>query len=93
METIDLYKAIAEMRKLTAQKKPFSFSHYTWDDHRQKANGLREVKRALLRPAARGDDLSSADSKLFYMNMETERPRVCWQPLIAYYMGKKVVLN
>ena len=93
METIDLYSAIAEMRKRTAKKKPFSFSHFTWDDHRQKTNGLREVKRALLRPAAKGDDLSEADNKLFYMDLEMERPRVCWQPLIAYYMGKKVVLN
>ena len=93
MESIDLYKAIAEMRKLTAQNIAFSFSHFTWDNHRQKANGLRTVKKALLRPASNTDDLSAADFKLFYMDMEFNKPRNCWQPLIASFMGKKVELN
>ena len=61
MNEINLWSAIAEMRKLTAKRIHFSFEHTTWDRDRQKANGSRRVDKALLRPAAKKDDLADAD--------------------------------
>ncbi len=93
MDEIDLYDAIRQMRKLTAQSKTFSFIHSTYDRSRQKTDGFRYVKKARLRPAAKADDLEHADFKLFYYDEELREPRNCWQMLILFFEGKKVVLN
>jgi hypothetical protein len=94
MDEINLYTAIAEMRKLTAQQIPFSFEHYTWDRDRRKASGLRTVSKALLRPAAKGDKLADADHKLFYEDLNVSDPaqanRNCWQILIVSFNGTRV---
>jgi hypothetical protein len=93
VETIDLYEAIRQMRKLTQQGRSFCFSHATYNRDRQSSDGIRIVQKAILRPAAKGDDVSHADFKLFYLDQETNLPRVCWQPLIMYFEGKQVILN
>lgn len=94
MQKINLYTAIAEMRKLTARGIPFSFEHFTWDRSRQKADGLRRVDKAILRPAARGDKLKDADHKLFYEDLNVVDPqknrRNCWQILIVRFNGMEV---
>lgn len=91
MDEINLFSAIAEMRKLTAKGIPFSFEHYTWDKDRNKASGLRQVDRATLRPQARGDDVDNADHKLFYQDLNVQDPkknkRTCWQILIVRFNG------
>lgn len=94
MNEINLWTAIAEMRKLTAQGIPFSLEHYTWDSDKRKANGLRLVDKALLRPSARGDKLDNADHKLFYEDLAVQDPaknkRNCWQILIVRFNGMDV---
>lgn len=91
MEKINLFSAIAQMRKLTSQGVPFTFEHYTWDKNRNKASGLRQVDRATLRPAAHGDDIEDANHKLFYQDLNVSDPkknkRVCWQILIVSFNG------
>lgn len=94
MTKISIYTAIAQMRKLTAQGKPFYFEHYTWDSERRKAEGKRVVRKALLRPAAKADNLVNADHKLFYEDMDIPDPkkarRNCWQILITNFNGIEV---
>jgi hypothetical protein len=92
-ETIDLYEAIKQMRKLSQEDKSFSFVHATWNRDTCTTNGIRAVNSARLRPAAGGDDLSNADYKLFYFDEDLHEPRICWQMLIMYFNGIKVVLN
>ena len=92
-EDIDLYEAIKQMRMLTSKGASFSFVHSTWDKSRQICNGFRSVSKARLRPAAKCDDLENADYKLFYMDEDLNEPRICWQMLIMFFNGKKVVLN
>jgi hypothetical protein len=91
MKEINLFSAIAEMRKLTAQGIPFSFEHYTWDYHRQKSSGLRKVDKAILRPAARSDSIDHAGHKLYYEDRNVSDPaknkRNCWQILIVSFNG------
>lgn len=94
MTPISIYDAIAQMRKLTAQGKPFYFEHFTWDRDRQKAEGKRVVKKALLRPAAKQDNLRDADHKLFYEDLMITDPKLarrnCWQILITNFNGIEV---
>ena len=92
-ETIQLYDAIKEMRRLSQRDESFSFVHATWNCDSCTTNGMRHVNRARLRPAAKGDDLVYSDLKLFYMDEELNEPRNCWQMLIMYFNGKKVILN
>ena len=91
---MSIWNAIAQMRKLTAQGIPFSFEHATWDNHRQKSDGVRRVDRALLRPAAKADDLAHADHKLFYEDLNVSDPKLarrnCWQILIISFNGVKL---
>ena len=90
MNEINIWNAIAQMRKLTAQGIPFSFEHATWDKQRHKSDGLRRVDRALLRPAAKGDDVNHADHKLFYKDLNAQvanQNRNCWQILIISFNG------
>lgn len=95
MKEIGLYSAIREMRRMSGLGQTFSLAHYTYDRQRRKSDGLRVVNKAKLRPAASGDDVSLADFKLFYTDLDAQKPlqRVCWQPLLAYFNGMKVKME
>lgn len=90
--TINLWQATHLMRELTAKGESFSFAFATYDRSRRKCHGMVSVKHARLRPAAKGDDISNADHKLFYFDETEQRPKVCWQPLIMYFNGFKIKL-
>jgi hypothetical protein len=92
-QTILLYDAIALMRKITAEGGMFSFVFTTYNRNTGRTKGITEVKRAKLRPAAKGDDISNADYKLFYWDDYYQENRNCWQPLIMYFNGTKIVLQ
>lgn len=92
-ETIDLYEAIRQMRKLSQEGKSFSFVHSTLNRDKNTCEGIRYVKSAHLRPSAKGDDLDNADYKIFYFDEEIGSPRICWQMLIMFFDDKKVILN
>lgn len=93
MDTIDLYEAIKQMRMMSANGRTFSFVHATYNRDRCTCDGIRHVGRASLRSAARGDDLDNADYKLFYLDQDSNSPRICWQMLILEFEGKKVILS
>jgi hypothetical protein len=93
MNEIDLYEAIRQMRILSGKNRFFSFRHATYNSEKQTTEGIRTVEKALLRPAASEDNISNADSKLFYRDELLKENRVCWQPLITEFNGVKVKLN
>ena len=81
------------MRRITASGGTFSFVHYTYNRDTMQTDGLREVKKARLRPAAKGDDVEHADFKLFYYDEYFQENRICWQMLLMYFNNYKVVLT
>ena len=91
--TIPLYEAIAMMRKITAEGGFFSFQFATYNRNTGRSQGITAVKRAKLRPAAKGDDISNADYKLFYFDDYYQENRVCWQPLIMFFNNTKIILQ
>ena len=93
MEPIDLFDAIRQMRMLTQENKTFSLVHATYNRETGHSDGKRLVRKAYLRPQARADEISLADHKLFYYDVDEHLPRNCWQVLILYFNGMKVVLN
>jgi hypothetical protein len=92
-ETIDLYEAIRQMRKLSSEDASFSFVHSTLNRDTDTCNGIRHVRFAHLRPAAKGDDVVNADDKIFYFDEDLKEPRICWLILIMYFNGRKITLN
>jgi len=92
-ETINLWEAIRQMRKLTSEGKTFSFAHSTFNQDTQISEGLRYVDKASLRPQAKGDDVRDADHKLFFYDELQKLPRVCWQILIVNFNDQVCVLS
>ncbi len=92
-DTITVYEAIARMRKLSSQGQSFSLTHATYNRDEQSSHGLRHCHNAILRPAAKGDDITGADFKLFYIDQDNRTNRNCWQMLIMYFNGLKCILN
>jgi hypothetical protein len=90
--SIHIWQAIHLMRELTAKGETFSFSFATYNRQTGRCHGMTSVKRAYLRPAAKGDDITHADHKLFYFDDVDQKPKVCWQPLIMYFNGFKIAL-
>ena len=91
--TISLYQAIAMMRKITAEGGMFSFAFATYNRDTGRSQGITHVKRAKLRPAAKGDSIKHADFKLFYWDDYYQENRNCWQPLIMFFNNTKIVLQ
>lgn len=94
METINLYTAIAQMRKLTKEGKTFAFTFMSYDRTKQKpASHPVEVTKAKFRKAAKEENLIDADNKLFFLDVETNEPKVCHQAALMFFEGKKIVLS
>lgn len=92
-QTITVYQAIKEMREITARGGTFSFTHATYNRDTRKCTGLRQVKRASLRPAAKEEMVKHSNFKLFYFDHYFRENRNCWQPLIMFFNNKKVILT
>lgn len=93
VESIPLYKAIAEMRDLSLRNEPFTLIFATFDNHKKTSNGVSVVSKAVLRKAATNEQVENSNYKLFYYDLELHQPRVCWQPLIMFFNGKKIELQ
>ena len=92
-ETISLFQAIKQMREISAGGGTFAFEHSTWDMDRRKCNGFRQVRNAHLRPSAREDDVRNSDHKLFYLDIDTNQPRNCWQILLLSFNNQRIVVS
>jgi hypothetical protein len=92
IEEISAWEAIDEMRKITADGGSFAFVHGTYNRDTMKTDGIREVKKAKLRPAASNDEVDNADYKLFYIDLYNHENRTAWQVLLMFFNGKKVYL-
>ena len=66
--------------------------HATYNFDTGEASGKRYVRKAKLRPQAKGDDVIHADHKLCYYDVDAQVPRNCWQILILFFNGMKVII-
>ena len=89
-ETIGIWDAIHEMRKLTSKGISFSFVHNTFNLQNRTTEGIRRVENGILRPAAKEDGIEHADEKLFYIDKDKDVQRNCWQILLMYFNEMKV---
>lgn len=90
--TMHWQEAIKEMRELSSEGIPFSFSFYTWDRNKKTGHGLRHFKRATLRATPQEYIVSNASHKLFFTDLDEQRDLNCWQILLASFNGKPITL-
>jgi hypothetical protein len=87
---IDIWQAIHEMRKLSSEKKEFAMVFMSYDESRQKSNGVIRVDRARLRPATSVDQNRNAEYMLNFLDIEQNLPRQCWQICLMEFNGLKI---
>ena len=88
---ITIWKAIAEMRKLTGEGKHFSLVYMSYDRGRQKSTGLIRVNRAMLRPQTHKDENKNADHMLNYLDKDLNLPRQFYQITLMEFNGYKTI--
>lgn len=90
---IDLYRALDEMKKISAGGGTFSLKFRKYDRQRRKGGDMARVQAARIRPKASDETVAHASYKLFFTDTESGLARVCWQPLIMEFNGRPVILN
>lgn len=91
--TIDVYRAIDEMKDISREGGTFSFKFRKWNRATCRGGDLVKVNKARLRPKTSDEEIAYSSYKLFFTDTETGLARVCWQMLIVEFNGRRTVLN
>ena len=85
-----LYDAIAEMRRLSKEKIPFSFTYMSYNSTTGKSEGIIHVQQARL--VKREDEKYNryAEDQERYYNLTTGEVRRFWHPLLMFLNGETV---
>lgn len=93
MATIDLYRAVSEMRRISVSGGTFSIRFRKWDRQRCRGGDMVYIPHARTRPAPLDTRVENASMKLFLTDTDTGRAVNCWQCLVMEYNGKKTILT
>ena len=91
-EEIDLYRAVDDMRRLSASGQTYTLKFRKWDRQRQQGGDLVTIPAARLRPKASDEQVDQASQKLFFTDTDTGRALVCWTILITAFDGHPTIL-
>ena len=92
-QTIDLYDAIDQMKRISLAGGTFSLTFRKWNRQTRNGGDVVKVREARIRPKANDEKISDASYKLFFTDTETGLARNCWQCLIMAFNGRRTVLN
>ena len=90
---MNVFQAIDEMRRLSAEGKSFSFSFMSYSYERRKSDGIVAVNRARLRKQSRKENNRFADYMLNFIDLDTMEYGMCWQPLLLTFNGNELDLS
>ena len=91
--TMDVYEAISEMRRLSSEGKPFSFSFMSCNLTEGKSEGVVYVRHGKLRKREKTDHHRYSEMVEAYVNLDTMENRRFYQPLLMTFNGEKVELR
>ncbi len=89
---IDLYKAVAEMKRITAEGGTFSLKFRKWNRRTKKGGDIAYIREAKLRPKPSDKTVQNASFKIFFSDIETGRELNCWECLLVEFNGMKTIL-
>ena len=90
---IDVYEAIEQMKRISLAGGTFSFKFRKWNRATRSGGDVVTVNVARIRPRASDEKIEYSSYKLYFTDTETGLARVCWQPLIIEFNGRRTVLN
>ncbi|MBQ2993689.1 MAG: hypothetical protein IJE21_07300 [Alistipes sp.] len=90
---MDLYDAIKEMRRLSAENRPFGFSFMSCNLTDRSSEGVVTVRHARLLKRESVKYHKNAEIVEAYLDLDTMESRRFYQPLLMYFNGEKVVLR
>ncbi len=85
MNAIARYKALEQMRKLSMDNIPFSFSYLGCNLSLKKSDGFKEIKKAKLRVGLSSDKGIKSRSLIGYIDLETNENRWFYLPLLTSF--------
>lgn len=87
---MELYTAIAQMRRLTKEGKTFSLTFMSYDRTRGRSSGIVHVDNARLRN--RGEERYNQQAELQeeFLNVDTNEPRRFWHCCLMMFNGQRV---
>lgn len=89
---MNVYEAIAEMRRLSEISESFEFSFMSYNPSLGKSEGVVYVRRGILRHRETEEHNRNADIIEAYTDLETGGQRRFYQPLLMTFKGQKTVL-
>lgn len=90
---MDLYKAIQQMRQLSKENIPFSFSFMSYNSTKQHSEGIVSVRRARLRKREFIKHHKNAEIVEAYIDLDTMECKRFYQPLLMMFNGEKISLK
>lgn len=89
---MNLFDAIHQMRRLSSEGKPFSFTYMTYNSRKGASDGIVHVERARLLMREDKKYNRNAEDQERYLNLDTNEPRRFWHPLLMDFNGERVTL-
>ena len=87
-----IWDAIREMRRLSKENTPFSFSFMSYSMTKGRSDGVVFVRKARLLKRESGVYNQYAEEMERYLNLETGEARHFWQPLLMSFEGEKITV-
>lgn len=81
------------MRRLSSAGESFSIVFAGFEKTTGKATGIHQVNRCQLRAATPIAGNKYSDYFLNIIDLDTNKPRKCWQPLVLYFNNQKISLH
>ncbi|MDR0873923.1 MAG: hypothetical protein LBN27_10745 [Prevotellaceae bacterium] len=90
---LKVFDAIRQMRELSQQEKPFSFSFMSYSRTRQTSDGVVQVRRGLLRRRAASNKHNRYEPFMEnYYDLDAQEDCRFWQMLLISFNGQNVQL-
>lgn len=89
---MQLYDAINEMRRLSREGQPFSFSFMSYNSSAGTSDGIVYVRQARTMARERLEFNRNAEQQERYLDLDTMQPRRFWHPLLMTFNGEKVTI-
>lgn len=87
-----LYDAIAEMRRLSKEGVPFSFTYMSYNSTKGTSDGVIHVQQARLAKRESEKFNRYAEDQERYYNLTIGEVRRFWHPLLMFLNGEKVTI-
>jgi hypothetical protein len=84
------YEALNIMREQTTIGVPFSMSYQSYNSSKNIIDGVKEVKRAILRQGLRNDTSEYANELIAYTNIDTDEPRFFRVALLLSFNNEQI---